>query len=383
MSFLARLKDMAVKLEKKNNSIFTYPVNRQREYLDKFSEPKDDITRSYFQYRCQMKLNRPVVRFLLNVASLPMICFYYKKGCDEIKPEKQVDAIFFADGKPDNIIPTELKNQYLNWRIVEKKGEYLSVDDKEYLKKLRRKYPFSWHFLLKCLIKIRFYSYELVTKNPKAIVVCDEYSFTSSMLTNYCESRNVKHIDVMHGEKLYYMRDSFFHFHECYVWNMYYAELFRSLKAEKSQFCIAIPDSMKFMDLNIHKSINFTYYLGMEEEERLDRILKCLNELVKRGNRVALRPHPRYSDMKKIKELCCKDVEVEDGKQISIETSVLRTRYAISGYSTVLNQAYHNGTFVVIDDVTNPESYNKLVELKYVMLQTEHKLLSEVLEENK
>lgn len=381
MSVLTRLKDMAVSLEKKNNSIFSYPVIKQMVYLNKFHEPTDDIERSYFQYRCQMKLNHPMTNILLNMASLPMLILYLKKGCTQVKTKKSIDAVFFADGKPENIIPTSLRKQYSSWQIIDKKGEYLSKADKNYFKMLRHRYPFSWHFLLKCLIKIRFYSYELVSKQPKVIVVCNEYSFTSSVLTNYCESNNVKHIDVMHGEKLYYMRDSFFHFHQCYVWNEHYAELFKNLKAERTQFVIEVPESLKFIKSKVPKSMDFTYYLAAEENEALVRILHSLNELSKNGNKVAIRPHPRYSDIVKIKELCCGDIEVEDTQKITIEESVLRTRNAISGYSTVLNQAYHNGTKVVIDDITNPDSFNKLVELKYVMLETEHKLLSEILEE--
>jgi hypothetical protein len=383
MNVLTRLKDMAVSLEKKNNSIFDYPVEKQSEYLDKFKDPKDDIERSYYQYRCQMKLNHPTINFLLNMASLPMIILYLKKKATRIGTNNRADAVFFADGKPENIIPISLKRQYSSWEVINEKGEYLSKMDKKYLKKLWLRYPFSWHFLLKCLIKIRFYSYELATKEPKVIVVCNEYSFTSSVLTNYCESKNIKHINVMHGEKLYYMRDSFFHFHQCYVWNEHYAALFRSLRAENTQFVIAVPESLKFVKIDVPKTIDFTYYLGAEDGETLEHILHSLNQLSHNKNNVAIRPHPRYSDVEKIKKMCCKDMEVEDGQTLTIETSVLRTRYAISGYSTVLNQAYHNGTKVVIDDITNPESFRKLVELKYVMLETEHKLLSEILEENR
>lgn len=102
-----------------------------------------------------------------------------------------------------------------------------------------------------------------------------------------------------------------------------------------------------------------------------------------RGFKVSIRPHPRYSDIKKIRNLCSDKIEIEDGKQFTIEESVLRTKYAVSRYSTVLNQAFHNGTGIIIDDVADSDSFKKLVELKYVMLAIEHKLLSEVLELSK
>ncbi len=54
---------MAVELERKNNSLFEYPIEKQKAYVKHFREPKDDIERGYFQYRCQMKVNNPLFRF--------------------------------------------------------------------------------------------------------------------------------------------------------------------------------------------------------------------------------------------------------------------------------------------------------------------------------
>ena len=65
-------------------------------------------------------------------------------------------------------------------------------------------------FSLKVTIKVAGYSFMITKYQSKAIVVHNEYSFTSSILTAYCETRNVLHINVMHGEKMYYIRDSYF-----------------------------------------------------------------------------------------------------------------------------------------------------------------------------
>lgn len=382
MGVLGKLKDLAVSLERKNNSIFTYPVEKQRAYLEKFREPKDNIERSYFQYRCQMKLNNPLLNVFLNVAALPILIFYYKTGFTKIDARNKVDAVFFSDGKPENIIPIVLKKQYDDWFVVTEKGEFLSNKDKKFFMQLIRRYPFSWFFLLKCLIKIRFYSYEIVTKQPRAIVVCSEYSFTSSMLTGYCKMYNVEHINVMHGEKLYYMRDSFFHFNRCYVWSRYYQDLLCELKAENSQFCIAIPPSLKFTeDIYREKVFDYTYYLGAERDERLKRIIVCMGNLVQRGYHVSVRPHPRYSDIDMVRKLCDGIVSVEDVCTFSIEESILQTRNVVSCYSTVLNQAHYNNISIVIDDISEPKEYAKLKELGYVMLRENHKLLSQVMEE--
>lgn len=379
MSLLSSLRSILVRIERNNNSIFTYPVDRQEKYLRHFKEPKDDIERSYYQYRCQMNFNKKFIVLGLNIVSLPLLVFYYLKKSDYVGEQKAEEAIFFADGKPNNIISDELYQEYDSWITIDHKKEALNKKDKLFFKELVKRYPLSWQFLLKCLIKIRFYSYAITLYNPKAIVVCSEYSFTSSVLTQYCEKLGIEHIDVMHGEKLFYIRDSFFRFHRCYVWGEGYIKLFNALRAEMSQFRVAIPGSIRFSsEQKVEKCVDYTYYLGAEEGEVLTNLMKSLDQLVDKGNVVMLRPHPRYSDINKIFSYKGK-FGVEDCRKVSIEESVRHSRFAISGYSTVLNQAYHNGTGVVIDDVTQPEIYKKLVELKYVMLEAEHILLSDLI----
>ncbi|MCX0414255.1 hypothetical protein [Clostridium perfringens] len=379
MKLLALFRSILTRIERNNNSIFKCPVEKQEQYINSFRTPKDDIERSYYQYRCQMQFNKKIIVFGMNIVSLPFLLFYYFKKSNKIGSDGKAEAVFFPDGKPENIIPDKLKKEYSTWRSIKNKKENLSVDDKKYFREIVKRYPFSWQFLLKCLIKIRFYSYEIFMYHPKAIVVCNEYSFTSSILTKYCEERGIEHINVMHGEKLFYIRDSFFRFHRCYAWNDQYVQLFKLLRADEEQFKIAVPNSIKFINgLNSQKIIDYTYYLGGEEGKVLDKLMELLNQLAIKGNVVSLRPHPRYSNIEKIKSYSGK-FQVEDTDNISIEQSVLRTRYAISMYSTVLNQAYHNGTGVVIDDITQPDIYKKLIELKYIMLETPHKTLSDIL----
>lgn len=65
----------------------------------------------------------------------------------------------------------------------------------------------------------------------------------------------------------------------------------------------------------------------------------------------------------------------------SIEQSILRTKCAVSLYSTVLLQASINGVAVVIDDLTAPERFVQLKSLRYIMLDKPHGLLSALLQE--
>ena len=381
MSLLSILKKFAFKLERQNDSVFSYPIDKQREIIRCFKEPENNIERAYNQYRCQMRLNKRYISFILNLASLPMMLLYLFKANDSIKNDAHFDAVFLAEGKPNHIIPNALKNEFKTWKRVEEHGQMLLSDDKAFFKSVLKEYPFSWHFLLKSLIKLRMYRYEIQSHNPKAIVVCGEYSFTSSLLTEYCNNLGLEHINVMHGEKLYYMRDSFFCFNRCYVWDEFYKKLFTELRAEPNQFIICVPRSMHFSEgRNVEKTFDYTYYLGAETGEVLVRVADALKLLVNKGSRVAIRPHPRYSDFEEIKNKF-DGIVIENCEEIDIEQSVLRTKNVISLYSTVMNQAYHNNVGIVIDDVSNPSKYEKLNELKYVMMNVQHRTLSEVIGE--
>ena len=48
--------------------------------------------------------------------------------------------------------------------------------------------------------------------------------------------------------------------------------------------------------------------------------------------------------------------------------SVAKTDCAVGLYTTVLNQAFHAGKKVLIDDINFPYNYSKLKELSYSLL---------------
>lgn len=375
MNLVSFLRKAIVRLENKNENDFKLPVAVQKKYLEHFKDPTDDFERSYFQYRCQMRFYNALLRFIINCASLPLLLYYRFRHRDSV-PTDNKEAIFFADGKPDSIIPDELREKFGEIQTINEKKESLTKDDRIFFIALLKKYPLSWHFLLKCLIKIRFYSYAIQKSNPKCIIVCNEYSFTSSVMTKYCENKEITHFNVMHGEKYYYIRDSFFRFHNCYVWDEYYKDLFISLRTEPKQFIIAIPPFIRIESANWNKTIDYTYYLGNETGETLRKIIGVLINLKKKGSSVALRPHPRYSNMDEVRDLA-EEIEIEDGEEISIEESICRTSNAISLCSTVLYQAFNAGVGIVIDDFSNPTKFKNLEDLGYIMLKKEHKLLSQ------
>ena len=373
------LKKIAVEIEKKQNNMFTYPVAKQQKYVNHFPEPRDYIERGYFQYCCQMKLYGEPLHMFLNLASYPVLIYYLIKFKKIIKNYKiSKDALFFNEGKPANIIPLSLQRRYNEIILVDSSDSCLSNDDFIFLKNIFKKYKFSGMFLLKIVLKIAQYSGAITKYSPKVIISCDEFSFTEAILTEYCHTRGVKSINVMHGEKLYFMRDSFIRYDEFFVWSKEYVDLFISLRAYKNQFKIEAPPSLKISpNPLIKKKYDYTYYLEAEDEKVLKKIKKELMKLEHKGYRISTRPHPRYSNMKLVNYIF-KDINIEDVELVSIESSILQTKNVISVYSSVLNQAYHSGVDIVVDDVTRPWLFKKIKELKYIILETNPKYLSEL-----
>jgi hypothetical protein len=196
-------------------------------------------------------------------------------------------------------------------------------------------------------------------------------------MTRYCEHFSIEHIDVMHGEKLFYIRDTFFRFDRCYIWDEFYKKLFIKLRADNRQFIKQLPQSMSFASIKTKKQCDYTFYLGQESKEQLEAISGYCKKLIKMGYKVAIRPHPRYSNLEELRK--CLDTSVIEDISIPIEESVMGTQYVVSLYSTVLNQALHNNVKIVIDDITEPEKYIKLRQLDFICLNKPHILLSEVL----
>lgn len=362
---------------------FDLPVGIQKKILNEFEEPTDNYKRSYYQYVCQSKLRSRFKHIILNIVSIPLLLYYWFKPNDKLNvTEENIKAdVFYPDGKPLNIVPVDLINKD-KLRVCNIKKEYMDEFDKEFLLSLIKMFPCSPLFLVKCLIKIRCYSYEIHRGYTKSIMTCNEYSFTSSVLTEYCQKRGISHINIMHGEKLFYIRDAFFSYHRCIVWDKYYADLFITLRAAPNQFVIALPESMKFRSVhNEELYSDYTYYLGAEEENAIKRICRILLQLSLKS-KVVIRPHPRYTDINSLKSLS-KGIEIESNNDICIEESVMRTRNVISLYSTVLNQALCNGKSIIIDDITNKSKYEKLLYLNYYILNKNYKCLSEIVEISK
>ncbi|SUY45689.1 Uncharacterised protein [Clostridium putrefaciens] len=382
MKLLSLLKRVVIITKK--DKVMICSLEKQKEILCSLSEPKDDYERSYFQYICQKRQMGFLFNILSNFSAFFLfIIFYFKLSLKVMsKSVTECEAVFLSNDISRNILPDTLYEEFKEIMYNNNFDAFiLTKDDKRFVRGLWKRHPLSFYFLYKCMMKISMYSAQIQMYSPKAIITYSEYSFTSSVLTTYCKLMNVEHINVMHGEKLFDIVDSFFRFDRCYVWDEFYKDLFIKLRAYNNQFIVEVPPSLK-MDLSydIKPIYDFTYYLMNENEVQLNLIKNSLETLKSQNKRIAVRPHPRYSNKRLISKVF-NGFSIEDCPIVSIKESFEKTSGIMSQYSTVLLQGSYNNKNIIIDNLTNEENYKRLFEVDYIMLSKPHKLLSEIINE--
>lgn len=368
-------------LEKGNKYQFDIPVQDQLKYLNRFREPKNDIKRSFCQYKCQMFFVSKIKILALNFVSLwilwAFILLTYIKRI-KVHFSYSCDAII-EKNTHQGVIPDSLNMKYTINSEEWSKGFSFGTKDTKYILKTL---PFvfrSPYFVFKVLYKAALYSSMIKKHRPKAIIVFNEYSFTSSALTAFCELNGVEHINVMHGEKLYYIRDSFFRFTKAYVWENYYIKLLSDLRAPRGQFIAEAPPFMRTdttQHINLDVYADYKYYLALYDEDTLKHIIKSLSFVAQQGCTLKFRPHPRYSNIELLKRYVAED-QIEYPHEVGIEDSISNLKFGIGVYTTVLNQCIHAHKGVIIDDINFPDNYAHLSDLGYVLLKKPIKLLSE------
>lgn len=358
-------------LEKGNRDLFTYPKEEQIAYMNSLGTPEDDIDRGYKQYLCQKQLVLPKwKRGLFNsvgAVALPFVVFYYIVKRLFVRREEHIDCLIEKKGMPE-VVPTEVREKYHPSEDYVM-GTSLGYNDLNFVWHLMDKAPWQPYFVFKAMMNVAQYSHLIYKYSPHAMIKFGEFSFSGTVQTAFCHKKGVRHVDVMHGEKLFYIRDAFFHFDETYVWSEHYVKLLTSLKAEPTQFRIAVPPSLK-IDSEEYKNdsvyADYKYYLAGYTEEVVRNIVQSMAFAKQEGKTVKYRPHPRYSDISLLRKYVT-DNEIEMPCAVNIQESISNMDCAVGSYTTVMVQAYFSGKKVMMDDVTEKQQYDKLSELQYIL----------------
>lgn len=358
-------------------------INDQKAMLDKFDEPKDLLERSYYQYLCQMKqlpLLLKIAQSLTAIILTPYYYFNFFKKCDNNTESHKKVAVLLSGIIDISYVPISLYNEFDEIiSFYYSSNNQLSVREKKVIKQIYKRYWYKPYFCLKCMMKIALYAFQIRNYSPYAILTAGEFSFTSSALTFYCRAIGVEHINIMHGEKLYNIHDSFVSFDRYYVWDQHYIDLLVSMGADENQFIIEEPNVLRLKNIKKKKyDYALTYYLGGESKNDLIKIRESLVKTDIPSEKICVRYHPRFFDEKRIRKIFNR-FKIENPHEVALEESLSKTKYVVSLYSTVLHQAYISGKEVVIDDVSNHDNFKKLKEMKYIMISKPHVLLSDVI----
>lgn len=379
MAIIDLVKTINKKMNKKKDMI----VYEQVKFLNTFPEPRDDLERSYYQYACQNKLLKSVfIKIIRDILALFLIpIFLLLAKINSYKTEIAVTKekhVFLFDGISTAFLPADFQKNTMVLPI----SNAVTLDDTVLfiLKRIVFHKPFEFYFILKIFVKLLNYAYILKQYTPDKIISSCEYSYTSSILTWYCERKGIKHVNVMHGEKTINIREAFCRFSEFWVWDEHYIELFKKLRADESNFRVEIPPSF-FINIDssvMERKIDYKFYLQQETQEQLQKLKVAVDILATKGYSIKLRAHPLHSNF----ELLCEYFDenlLENPNEVDIKQSLFSSSNVVARYSTVLYQAYINGIPIVIDDYSNHERYKKLFDEDYIMLTKPHKVLSDIL----
>lgn len=360
---------------KKNTSI-----EDELEYLNSLREPVDDIDRSYLQYKCFCFSNEYKATLIFkNIVSSLVFLYYTFARCGK-KPtqEKSVPYVLVFNGTRVDIVPDKYNGQFCKIPIAF--DLYLTRQDKQFIRKIWRRHLFSFYFLLKCTVKIATYRAAVEKYHPQHILCSCEYSFTSSILTSYCEKLGMKHINLMHGHVGLRASLAFHRFSVSSVWSNVFIETHRLLRTGTVQYEIEIPKCLRY---STHPELEqkgiYKYYLQNLSDEILEGLSILYQELEKRGIHMIFRPHPLHNEMEKVKKYV-PDARIESVDDVDIESSINEAEYIISRYSTALWQAKFMNKKVIIDDMSMPKQYEQMKKRRVFVWENDIEKMSDFLE---
>lgn len=360
-------------IQHRGNKGFQKPTLKQQlDFMYSLPEPENDIDRAYYQYLCQKRNEPKWKNYFFNITSFFLILFYQeimlKRGRMQSFKNK-ADGVYISDGISDDIVPDSLKNEFpvlVKTNFEDDLG--LVKDDIIFFNQIQKRYK-SPYFLLKVLVKLAIYSSVIRLYQPLAIISYTEGSFTCALMTKYCESLGVEHINVQHGE---YSRNTDccgMRFHRMYIWDRFFYDSLCTLGDFKISYVIELPNSiLKACEKNDGPfDYDITYYLQNHSREELVKIREMLEILKQKGYRCKVRPHPRESELE-ILQQCLSDIEIENLNSQSLSDSLNTTKYVVSFRSTVLLQAWFNEKKVIIDDYSSRKNAAELEDGDFFLM---------------
>ncbi|MDG6315774.1 hypothetical protein P9986_01810 [Glaesserella parasuis] len=304
------------------------------------------FNRSFLQYKAQTGKGRSVICInIILIFMLPLFIFFlvgiwiysFFKRKNGLLVNTNFDIV--AVLPYEEIIPKSLLTKHIFFVKKEdilKNGWLFDVRDLLFCIYLLYRYPL--YPLLSIKASFVILQYSLISKMQcREVLVSNEYSFTSSILTFYLRKNKKAVSNCMHGDKVLCLRDCFSCYDNFYVWDEYYKKLLIEMGVN-AEFYV---DSCKFIELDCisNNGKNIIFFLqGIESLDNLKNIKDVLVKLESIYNMpYYIKPHPRYITPHLL------DVFTEE-KVLNMDYKEALSRCFIvcSSYSTILFQVFVN-----------------------------------------
>lgn len=328
--------------------------------FEKLAGKVNFFDRSFSQYKCQVDIgflaNSLLLIFLPFFIFIPLVFLIFFPA---VKSDENENFSTVAVLPSFDFVPNAFSGEKVSY-LKKFYNANFNLNDLLFCYKIIFKFFFHPFFWLKCIYIILSYS-GIAKTTAKEILVSNEYSFTSSVLTLYLNSCGKIVSNCMHGEKALCLRDCFSTYDNFYVWDDYYVKLLESMDV-KANFKVSSCNALRLHLIPSDKDGDIIFYLqGFESNEELILIRSKLIQLSHKYNAsFFVKKHPRYFN---------ESVEaVFLGSEIiscDFSESISSAKIIASNYSTVLFQVYVNRLeknqkfpLIAINDLTDiPEGY--------------------------
>jgi len=348
---------------------------RSKNYFDMQEPANDLIDASFKQYRAQKFLRGDYRSFILNILSFFLIVIFLLKNTFKRNKNLCVTAnsafIEFANRdaltlkRHLSFLPDEIHLIY-NHQI----GKSLSLNQIAQIlsDSFKHNCIFEFYYILKIFRGLYIYNSLFSSSNVTKIYVSYEFSFICSHLTYFCSKNNIQHINIMHGDKLFNIRDSYSSFHICYVWDTFYRNLFKHLRSITPEYRLFDVNTICFhTKKNSLKNVKIIYYLGAESKTEMVNVCVTLSAISDRLNfskeDIFIRPHPRYSKLSDVISIF-NEFSIDllnDECCIFCNSDII-----ISKFSSMLIRGYYANKTIFIDDVSDVEYTLQLKRFNYI-----------------
>lgn len=269
-----------------------------------------------------------------------------------------VDGVKFGGALREYEIPPDLKSDrvvmwdggrsYLEWSLLnELIWSFISVG------------CFEPEVLYKCFDALAQTSGALRRFNARYALVYREFDFTSSVLTWYLRRHGLQTYNVMHGDKYYTARDSFFSCDRYYVWHPWYGKLACELRAQIGRAVSFTPERFAKrggMPSVLCETLFVLPARPVDAREANGWLLAI--EASKGVGGTMVRPHPRSSTNTKLLATIGQMPGIiwSRASEQDVTTAIRAVRRVIGYPSTVLIEAQAQGAEVVcVRDATLSE----------------------------